>query len=96
MKQIKDQKAQISKLEEKIKNIQKEETKITNITLENKSENNLFQKKLDELTKKNQDMEQNIETIQSELKGLDFINILQDDGSGNIDATKVLVKALQE
>ena len=96
MKQIKDQKAHISKLDEKIKNLTTEETKITNLTLENKSNNDSSQNKINELIKKIQDFEQTIETIQSDLKGLDFMKMFQDDGSGSIDATKVLVKALQE
>ena len=89
MKQIKDQKARILKLEEKIKNLTTEE-------FENKTNNDSYQNKLNELINKNQEFEQTIETIQSDLKGLDFMKMFQDDGSGNIDATKVLVKALQE
>ena len=100
LKQIKDQKAQMKKFEENIrkelKNLKEEETKINNLSLENKTEFNLFQEKINSLIQKNQDIEQTIETIQSDLKGLDFMRMFQDDGSGSIDATKVLVKALQE
>ena len=96
MKQIKDLKAHIAKLEEKIKNILTEETKITNITLENKTNFDTSQNKISELIKKNKEIEETIETMQSDLKGLDFMKMFQDDGTGSIDATKVLVKALQE
>ena len=100
MKQIKDQKLRIVKLEENIKkelkNIKEEETKISDLTLENKSEYNLSQEKINTLIQKNQEMEQMIESLQSDMKGLDFMRMFQDDGSGSIDATKVLVKALQE
>ena len=96
MKQIKDQKAQISKLEQNIKNLKTEETRITTLTLENKTNNDSSQNKINELIKKNQEIEQIIETIQSDLKGLDFMNMFKDDGSGSLDASKVLVKALQE
>ena len=100
MKQLKDQKARITKLEDNIKNefktIKEEETKINNLTLENKSEFNLAQDKINSLFLKNQEMEQVIETMQSDLKGLDFMKMFKDDGSGSIDATKVLVKSLQE
>jgi len=100
MKQLKDQKARITKLEDNIKNefktIKEEETKINNLTLENKSEFNLAQDKINSLFLKNKEMEQVIETMQSDLKGLDFMKMFKDDGSGSIDATKVLVKSLQE
>ena len=93
MKQINDQKARIVKLED---NIKTEETKLNNLTQENKTEFNLAQDKINSLVQKNQEIEQIIEVIQSDLKGLDFMRMFQDDGSGSIDATKVLVKALQE
>ena len=100
MKELKDQKARIVKLEEDIKkefkNIKEEETKINSLTLENKSEYNLAQDKINELIQKNREIEQVIETMQSDIQGLDFMRNFQDDGSGSIDATKVLVKALQE
>ena len=96
MKQIKDQKSRIVKLEENVRNVKEEETKITNMALENKSEYNLTQDKINSLIQKNQEIEQVIEKIQIDLKGLDIMRMFQDDGSGNIDATKVLVKALQD
>ena len=100
MKQLKDQKTRIAKLEENIKNefkyIKEEETKINNLTIENKSEFNLAQDKINSLFLKNQEIEQILETMQSDLKGLDFMKMFKDDGSGSIDATKVLVKSLQE
>ena len=44
----------------------------------------------------NQEIEKKIESLQSDVQGLDIMKAFQDDGSGTIDATKVMVKALQE
>ena len=100
VKQLKDQKARMSKFEEymrkELKDLKEEDNKINNLSLENKSEYNIAQEKINSLTLKNQEIETVIEAIQTDLKGLDFMRMFHDDGSGSIDATKVLVKALQE
>ena len=100
MKQLNEHKSRIQKLEEntknEFKNIKEEETKITNLTFENKSIFNLAQEKIDSLIQNNQEIEKKIESLQSDVQGLDIMKAFQDDGSGTIDATKVMVKALQE
>ena len=99
-KQIKELISKISILEEKIKNEtknkKKDEEKMRNISSENKEELKKLNDKINSLNSKRDDIEQKIESMQSSIKGLDIMAMFKDNGSGTIDATKVMVKSLQE
>ena len=100
VKEVKEHKAKIFSIEESLKNESKnkkiEEHKINNMSIENQNEFKLVNDKINSLIQKNNDIEQKIELLQSNTKVLDLMNMFKDDGSGTIDATKVMVKALQE
>ena len=107
MKQIKEQKSKIDenklkievldeKLKKELKNKKEEEQKLQNICIDNEEGFKQINDKFNSLVLKNNDIEQKIESIQSNLKAFDIMTIFKDDGSGTIDATKVMVKALQE
>ena len=100
VKEIKEHKAKIISIEESLKNESKnkkiEEHKINNMSIENQNEFKLVNDKINSLIQKNNDIEQKIELLQSNNKVSDLMNMFKDDGSGTIDATKVMVKALQE
>ena len=99
-KQIKDQNKKIELLEENLKNqskiIKNEEKQIKNISLDNHNEFKSINDTINSIIQKNNDFEKKIELLQSHVQGLDIMTIFKDDGSGTIDATKVMVKALQE
>ena len=99
-KQIKDHNKKIELLEENLKNeskiIKNEENQIKNISLDNHNEFKSINEKINSIIQKNNDLEKKIELLQSHIQGLDIMTIFKDDGTGTIDATKVMVKALQE
>lgn len=99
-KQIKDHNKKIELLEENLKNeskiIKNEENQIKNISLDNHNEFKSINDTINSIIQKNNDFEKKIELLQSHVQGLDIMTIFKDDGSGTIDATKVMVKALQE
>lgn len=99
-KQIKDHNKKIELLEENLKNeskiIKNEEKQIKNISLDNHNEFKSINDTINSIIQKNNDFEKKIELLQSHVQGLDIMTIFKDDGSGTIDATKVMVKALQE
>ena len=99
-KQIKDHNKKIELLEENLKNeskiIKNEENQIKNISLDNHNEFKSINEKINSIIQKNNDFEKKIELLQSHMQGLDIMTIFKDDGTGTIDATKVMVKALQE
>ena len=102
-KQIKENRTKIDIIEEKmkkdLKKKEEEEKKIKKeITksMDNEAEFLKLNEKIDELKQKNNDFEQKIEALQTNIKALDIMTMFKDDGSGTIDATKVMVKALQE
>ena len=99
-KQIKEVISKVSILQEKIKNEakdkKKEEEKIKSMSSENNEEFKKINNRINSLMSKKDEIEQKIESLQSSVKGLDIMTKFKDDGSGTIDATKVMVKALQE
>ena len=98
-KQINELNQKINILEENYKNElknRKEDEKTKNLIFDNEVEFKKINTKINSLILKNDDFEKNLESIQSNLKGLDILKMFKDDGSGTIDATKVMVKSLQE
>ena len=100
IKEINDQKARIIAIEENFKNEltnkKIEQNHIKNMSIENQNEFNSIKDKINALVQKNNDIDQKLELLQTNVKSLDIMTIFKDDGSGTIDATKVMVKALQE
>ena len=99
-KQIKEHKIKIDSLEENIKNhsqnIKNGENQLKNLSLESQNELKSLNDKVNSLLKTNNQLEQKIELLESNMHGLDIMNMFRDDGSGTVDATRVMVKALQE
>ena len=100
IKEINDQKARIIAIEENFKkeltNKKIEKNHIKNMSIENQNEFNSIKDKINALVQKNNDIDQKLELLQTNAKSLDIMTMFKDDGSGTIDATKVMVKALQE
>ena len=104
-KQIKDNKKRIvdsdKKLMKEIKNhsdlLKKDYQKIIkDHILENNSEFNNINAKIDELFKIKEDLESKMEDCITKCSTIDIFNMFKDSGDGTIDATKVLVRALEE
>ena len=99
-KQIKEHKIKIDSLEENMKNhsqnIKNGENQLKNLSLESQNELKSLNDKVNSLLKTNNQLEQKIELLESNMHGLDIMNMFRDDGSGTVDATRVMVKALQE
>ena len=99
-KKIKEHNKKIELLEENLKNeakiIKNEENQLKNISLDSHNEFKSINDKINSIIQINNDFEQKLETLQSHVKGLDIMTMFKDDGTGTIDATKVMVKALQE
>ena len=100
MKEIKEQKARIIAIEDNFKhelaNKKIEQNNIKNMSIETQNEFNSIKDKINGLVQKNSEILQAIELLQTNTKSLDIMSMFKDDGSGTIDATKVMVKALQE
>ena len=100
-KQINENKAKIDLMEEKMKieiqnKLEEEKNKNKEKSIDYESQLKLINEKINSLVSKDNDFEQKIENLQSSIKTLDVMTMFKDDGSGTIDATKVMVKALQE
>ena len=99
-KQIKEHKIKIDSLEENMKknsqNIKNGENQLKNLSLESQNELKSLNDKFDSLLKTNNYLEQKVESLETNMQGLDIMKMFRDDGSGTVDATRVMVKALQE
>ena len=100
MKLLNAQNKRISALEDKLKleskNIKNTETKLKNHSINNDSQFNLINEKINELFHKNKDFDKKIEDLQVKTSDFDIFSMFKDSGDGTIDATKVMVKALEE
>ena len=100
MKQLKEQQAKINMVETKIKSnsndINNLENKLKNHVLDNESQIKLINERINSLLQKNGDYDKKIEDLQVKASELDVFSMFKDNGDGTIDATKVLVKALEE
>jgi len=99
-KQIKEHKIKIDSLEENMKknsqNIKNGENQLKNISLESQNKLKSLNDKVNSLLKTNNQLEQKVEYLETNMQGLDIMKMFRDDGSGTVDATRVMVKALQE
>jgi chromosome segregation ATPase len=99
-KQIKEHKIKIDSLEENMKNhsenIKNGENQLKNLTLESQNELKSLNDKVNSLLKINNQLELKLESLESNMQGFDIMKMFRDDGSGTVDASRVMVKALQE
>ena len=100
MKQLKDHKLKISSLEKKMnsesKILKNLENQFKNHSLSNQTEFKLINDKINNLFEKNKDYDEKLENLQVKLSELDVFSMFKDNGDGTIDATKIMIKALEE
>ena len=100
MKQLKEQNTKLILLENQVKAISKNnknlESHLNNHILDNESEIQLINDRINSLLQKNEEYDQKIDNLQVKASELDVFSILKDSGGGTIDATKIMVKALEE
>lgn len=100
MKQLNDHYKRISSLESQLKsdsknlnNLQHEfEEHLSN----NESQFKLINDKINELFEKNKDFEKKYEDLSVKMTDIDIFAMFKDNGDGTIDATKVMVRALED
>ena len=99
-KQIKELIAKLNivdnKLKSESKNIKNIESQFKNHDIDNESQFKLVNDRINNILQKNQELDQKIEDLQVKTTELDVFNMFKDSGDGTIDATKVMVKALEE
>ena len=93
LKLIKQNKSKISELENE-NNILKK--KFKSHESNNKKDIDEINKKLNELSKRVSEYEEKLDNIESKCTDIDVLSMFKDNGDGTIDATKVMVKALEE
>ena len=100
LNQLKEQKTRINSLENKLSSkelkIQNLENKIKSNILENESKMKSMNEKINSLLKINENLSEKIEKLEVKTSDLDILTMFKDGGDGNIDATKILVKSLEE
>ena len=100
MKQLKEQSSKLNILETQLKsvskNIKNEETHLKNHILDNESEIKLINDRINSLLQKNEEYDQKLDNLMVKTSELDVFSMFKDSGDGTIDATKLLVKSLEE
>ena len=100
MKQLKEHQLRISTLEKKLKteskNIKNIENQFKNHSLNSEAEFKLINDKINSLFEKNKDYDQKLEDLQVKVADFNIFSMFKDNGDGTIDATKIMVKALEE
>ena len=100
MKQLKELISRVNILDNKInsesKNVKNVQTQLKNHILDNESEIKLINSKIESLLRNNEEFDQKLENLQVKASELDVFSMFKDSGDGSIDATKVMVKALEE
>ena len=85
-----------NKLKSEAKNIKNIESRFNNHELDNESQFKLVNDRINNLLQKNQEYDKEIEDLKVKTAELDVFSMFKDSGDGTIDATKVMVKALEE
>ena len=100
MKQLNDHYKRISSLEANLKSDSKN---LNNLQLQfeehlsnNKSKFKLIDDKINELFEKTKDFEKKYEDLSVKMADIDVFSMFKDNGDGTIDATKVMVRALED
>ena len=90
---IRQNKAKITSLENEIYKI-----KNNNKSHETSNQNDIdsINKKINQLSKKLSDQEDKLDNFENKCSDIDVLTMFKDNGNGTIDATKVMVKALEE
>ena len=100
MKQLKEQQSKMNILENKLKsdskNIKNLENQLKNHILDNESEIKLLDERINNILLKNEDYDQKLENLQVKTSELDVFSMFKDSGDGTIDATKLMIKSLEE
>ena len=96
IKIINKNKAKISILEEDVKNMKKKLNSYETNNNNDKSDVEEINKKIKQISKKLSEHDDKIETIDDKCRDFDIITTFKDSGDGKIDATKVMVKSLEE
>ena len=97
LRAIKENKERIAYLEkELIKEKEKNKKDFKSHEQNNYNDFDALRKKLNELSLKLSEYDSKIENCEVKCSNLDVMNMFKDSGNGNIDATKVMVKALEE
>ena len=97
-KTIKQNKEKISFLDKEIKALKKElnESKNKDNDNDNDYDSASINKKINELNDKISELEDKLENCEVKCTNFDVMTMFKDSGDGSIDATKVMVKALEE
>lgn len=101
LKLIKENSDKISKIEKNSmkklnKAIEDMEKKYTDLNTQNTKDHKSYEQKLKEIYEKFYDYNDKMDGIIVKTAPLDTLTIFKDNGNGNIDATKVMVKMLEE
>ena len=96
IKIINKNKAKISILEDDLKNMKKKLNSYETNNNNDKSDIEEINKKIKQISKKLSEHDDKIETIDDKCRDFDIITTFKDSGDGKIDATKVMVKSLEE
>ena len=83
----------LSSKDDHVKNL---ENNIKNNILDHDMKNKNINEKIDLLFKNNQTFSEKIEKLEVKTSDMDILSMFKDNGDGNIDLTKVLVKSLEE
>ena len=95
-KTIKQNKEKISFLDKEIKALKNELNESKNKNNDNEQNSASLNKKINELNDKISELEDKIENCEVKCTNFDVMTMFKDSGDGSIDATKVMVKALEE
>ena len=95
-KTIKQNKEKISFLDKEIKALKKELNESKNKDNDNDYDSTSINKKINELNDKISELEDKLENCEVKCTNFDVMTMFKDSGDGSIDATKVMVKALEE
>ena len=95
-KTIKQNKEKTSFLDKEIKALKNELNESKNKNNDNEQNSASLNKKINELNDKISELEDKIENCEVKCTNFDVMTMFKDSGDGSIDATKVMVKALEE
>ena len=101
LKLINENSEKISKLEKNVNqklddNFKNLENDFENLTEENSKEHKLINKKLSDINEKLYDYNDKMDGIIVKTSALDTLSIFVDNGNGNLDSTKAMIKVLEE
>ena len=100
VKQVKEINSKLNILDNKLnsesKDVKNLQNQLKNHILDNESEIKLINDRINSLLQKNEEYEQKLENLQVKTSELDVFSMFKDSGDGTVDASKVMIKALEE